>query len=451
MKILRPSFFTALTFVIAIGCSAIFGAPASAKVFSPETFRLANGMEVIVISNHRAPIVTHMVWYKVGSADEPRGKSGIAHFFEHLMFKRTKNLASGEFSKIVARNGGRDNAFTSYDYTAYHQSVAVDRLETVMKLEAERMRNLLFDPEQVEPERLVVLEERRSRTDNSPGARLGEQMNATMFMNYPYRDPIIGWEHEIRGLTIADLKTFYDRWYVPNNAILVVAGDVTAADVKPLAEKYYGVIPRGPDIERVRTVEPPHNAALQVTLRDPQVRQDSWQRAYLAPSRGYGEKQHAYPLDMLTEILGGSTGRLYTSLVIDQQIAVSAGAFYDANRIGPSEFTIYASPQPGVSIEKLEAAVEAEIQKLLRDGVTADEVARAKDRMLASAIYARDSARQAARVLGAALATGRTVADVEEWPDRIGTVAKDHVDEAAKAVLVKKRSVTGLLLAEQRS
>ena len=238
---------------------------AEAGVFNPETFTLKNGMQVVVISNHRAPIVRHMVWYKVGAADEPRGKSGIAHFFEHLMFKKTTTLKSGEFSRIIAKNGGRDNAFTSHDYTGYHQSIAVDRLGIVMKLEADRMRGLILEDDQIEPERQVVLEERRSRTDNSPGAKLSEQMSAAMFINYPYHDPVIGWEHEIKALTKADLMKFYDQWYRPNNAILVVAGDITAAQLRPLAEKYYGSLPRGADVKRERTIEPPPNAAIRVT------------------------------------------------------------------------------------------------------------------------------------------------------------------------------------------
>ncbi len=423
-----------------------------AGVFNPETFTLKNGMQVVVISNHRAPIVRHMVWYKVGAADEPRGKSGIAHFFEHLMFKKTKTLKSGEFSKIVARNGGRDNAFTSHDYTGYHQSISVDRLETVMKLEADRMRNLIFEDNQIEPERQVVLEERRSRTDNSPGAKLGEQMNAAMFLNYPYHDPVIGWEHEIRGLTKADLKKFYDKWYRPNNAILVVAGDITAKQLRPLAEKIYGVIPAGKPSKRLRTEEPPHNAAIRVTLRDRRVRQPSIRRRYLAPSLQFGESKHVYPLEVLAQVFGGgTTSTLYRSLVVKQNLAVSAGAFYDGDNMGPSSFGFFASPRPGVSIEDLEAALDKEITLLLENGVTASNVARAKNTMLAEAIYARDSVGGGARVIGSALAAGQTIADVEEWPERIGKVTAEQLNQAAKAVLIEKNSITGLLLPKKRN
>lgn len=442
-----------LSSLLLAGVLAAIALPQSAQgaVFNPESFRLKNGMQVVVVSNHRAPIVTHMVWYKVGSADEPRGKTGIAHFFEHLMFKATKNLKSGEFSKTVARNGGRDNAFTSYDYTGYHQSVAVDRLPIVMKIEADRMRNLIIDKVQIEPERQVVLEERRSRTDNSPGAKLGEQINAALFLNYPYRNPIIGWEHEIRGLTVADLRSFYDSWYRPNNAILVVAGDITAKELRPLAEKYYGGIEAKPVPPRIRNSEPPHNAARQVTLRNAQVRQPSWRRHYLAPSLGYGTRKHVYPLEVLAQIIGGgATSRLYRSLVIDQKIAISAGAFYDGDGLGPAKFGFYASPRPKVEMAKLQAAMDVEIRKILKDGVTDAEVSRAITTMQAKAIYARDSMRSGARVLGAALAAGHTIEDVESWPDRIGAVTAASILDAAKAVFVHKQSVTGLLLPAEK-
>jgi zinc protease len=439
---------------VAVIAAAIFIAPlhvAQASVFNPESFMLKNGMQVVVISNHRAPIVRHMVWYKVGAADEPRGKSGIAHFFEHLMFKKTKTLKSGEFSRIVARNGGRDNAFTSHDYTGYHQSIAVDRLETVMKLEADRMRGLILEDDQIEPERQVVLEERRSRIENSPGAKLSEQMNAAMFINYPYHDPVIGWEHEIKSLTKVDLKKFYDQWYRPNNAVLVVAGDITAAQLRPLAEKYYGAIKAGKAIKRTRTTEPPHNAAIRITLRDQRVRQPSIRRRYLAPSLQYGERKHVYPLEVLSQVFGGgSTSTLYRSLVIKQKLAVSAGAFYDGDGMGPSSFGFFASPRPGVSIEKVEAALDTEIAKLIELGVSKMNVDRAKNTMQAEAIYARDSVGGGARVIGAALASGLTIADVEEWPERIKAVTAEQINAAAKAVLIEENSITGLLLNKKK-
>ena len=247
--------------------------PAVAQIFNPTTFTLDNGLEVVVIENHRAPVVTHMVWNKVGAADEPPGKSGIAHFLEHLMFKGTAKRGPGEFSEIIARNGGSENAFTSQDYTGYFQSITADRLALMMELEADRMNGLVLTEEIIQPERQVVIEERRSRTDNSPRARLSEQVTAATYTNHPYRLPIIGWEHEIRALTLQEIVDFYRTWYAPNNAVLVVSGDVTPEQVRELAETHYGPIPAKALSPRIRPSEPPHHAPREVVLRDARVDQ----------------------------------------------------------------------------------------------------------------------------------------------------------------------------------
>jgi len=437
------------TFVSLLLAALLWPGIAAAGVFNPETFTLGNGMRVVVVSNHRVPVVTHMVWYRVGSADEGPGESGIAHFLEHLMFKGTKIRKPGEFSQILARNGGQENAFTSTDYTAYFQTVAVDRLGLVMEMEADRMTNLVITPELVEPERQVVLEERRSRTDNRPGSILAEQINAALFLNYPYRNPVIGWAHDIRALDIDRILAFYKRWYAPNNAVLVVAGDITAAKLKPLAEKYYGVIPAQPPVQRNRAKEPPQKAPRQVVLRDARVRQPSWQRSFLAPSFNWGQSEHLYPLEILADILGGgASSRLYRSLVIDQKLAVSAGAHYSGNGRGPGRFVLYASPRPGVSMETLQTAVEAEVAKVLKSGIEEDELVRAKDRIQAEAVYARDASSAGARSFGAALSVGQTINDVETWPEGIGAVETGQIKAAAKAVFQINRSVTGLLLSD---
>lgn len=418
-----------------------------AGVFDPKTFTLANGIQVVVISNHRVPVVTHMIWYGAGSADEIPGKSGAAHLLEHLMFKGTKKRAPGEFSRILARMGGRENAFTSYDYTGYYQTVSVDRLETVMEMEADRMTNLVLTPELMEPERLVVLEERRSRTDNNPSGILREHIQAAQFLNHPYGRPVIGWEHEVKGLTLEDLLAFYRRWYTPRNAVVVVAGDITVEQVRPLAEKYYGAIPPGPEVKRERPQEPPQRAARRVVLKDKRVREPSWSRSYLAPGYTAGDGRRAYALEIMAEILsGGATSRLYRSLVVEQQLMTSAGAYYSPDGMGPSRLVFYARPRPGVSMEDVEKAVETEISKLLADGVTEDEVSKAKVRMEAEAIYARDSFRTGAQLMGAALSSNRTVEDVEAWPERIAEVTKEDISEAMRVVLDINRSVTGLLL-----
>jgi zinc protease len=432
-----------------VGAALILGGEGTAPtgVFHPETFTLENGMEVVVVSNHRAPVVAHWVWYRVGTADSPLGKSGLPHFLEHLMFKGTREIAPGEFSKIVARHGGNDNAMTSYDATAYYQMIAKDRLELVMAMEADRMVNLDLSDSHVYPERDVILEERRSRVDNEPGALLGEQLMAAQYLHHPYRLPVIGWFHEIAGYTREDALDFYRRWYAPNNAILVVAGDVTAAELRPLAERTYGRIPARPVPPRRRTVEPPQHAERRVTLHHERVRQPSLVRSYLAPSFHSEGAEHAHALELLAEILGGGgTSRLFRAVVVEQGLAAGAGSFYRGSALDQTTLRIYASPRPGIEMIALEAAVDSEVERLLRDGVTAAELARTRTRMLAEAIYARDSLGGAARVFGSALTTGGTVADVEAWPARISAVTPEQIHAAARAVLRRERAVTALLL-----
>ncbi|MEY4697812.1 MAG: hypothetical protein RIT14_2240, partial [Pseudomonadota bacterium] len=260
-------------------------------------FALDNGLDVVVIEDHRAPVVVQMVWYKVGAADEPKGKSGIAHFLEHLMFKGTDELASGEFSDAVEAQGGSDNAFTSWDYTAYFQRVAADRLDLMMKMEADRMVDLRLPSDEVLTERDVILEERNQRTDSSPGALLSEQMRAAQYLHHPYGTPIIGWRHEMEGLTQADAEAFYKAHYAPNNAILVVAGDVTPEAVRAMAETHYGAIPASPLIQpRERVAEPPQIAERRMTLADPRVSEPYITRTYLAPERDPGDQKTAAAL-----------------------------------------------------------------------------------------------------------------------------------------------------------
>ena len=449
MNIFAPKRFVWLA-VLAL--FVLSSAPAAAQIFNPETFTLKNGMQVVVISNHRAPVVQHMVWYKFGSADEAPGESGIAHLLEHLMFKGTKNFGPGEFSGAVARNGGRENAFTSFDYTAYFQTIAKDRLEMVMRMEADRMTNLLINADQVAPERDVVLEERRSRVDNEPGAQLSEQVGAAMYLNYPYRRPIIGWEHEIRALDVDRILAFYKKYYAPNNAILVVEGDVTVDELRPLAEKYYGAIPRGPDIERARTTEPPARADRRVVLAHERVTQSSWSRRYLAPSDHYGKSEITPALQVLAEILGGGpSSRLHTKLVLEDKIALAAGAFYGPDDLGPSVFGFYVSPKPGVDMTSIEAAAMNEVTRVLNDGVTDAEVAQAIERMRDTAVFARDNFGTASRVFGSALTSGSTVEFVEGWLDRIGAVDAAAVKAAGEYVLKGTHHVTAELLNKPQS
>ncbi len=436
--------------LIGAGLMALVWSSATAQVFNPTVFTLDNGLEVVVVENNRAPVVTHMIWYKVGAADELPGKSGVAHFFEHLMFKGTPKYPDGEFSRLVALNGGRENAFTSQDYTGYFQNIAADRLALVMEMEADRMTNLVLTKEVIEPERLVILEERRQRVDSTPSGLLSEQVAAATYSNHPYRLPVIGWEHEIRGLSVDDLLTFYRTWYAPNNAVLVVSGDVDPEEVRALAEKTYGLIPAQDVPERIRPSEPPHVAPREVVMRDARVGQPNWSRRYLAPSYTWGDTKQAYPLQVLAEIIGsGATGTLYRSLVIDQELAVSAGAFYSPGSMDISTFGLWLSPRQGVPIDDVVVAMEAELVKLIAGGVDESDVARAKQRLIDGAVFALDSLQGPARTLGAAVATGRSVADVEAWPTKIGAVTTEQVNEAARAVLKLSNSTTGMLLPEQ--
>lgn len=449
MAIFRRPFVPRAALVVALLVSFAAGAPASAKVFDPVSYTLDNGLQVVVVVNRRAPIVHHSVWYRVGAADEQAGESGLAHFLEHLMFKGTEHLEPGEFSDIIAANGGRENAFTSWDYTGYFQTVAADRLEIMMQHEADRMANLRLTDEVVLPEREVVREERRSRIDNEPASQLGEISRAVQFLNHPYRIPIIGWDHEIEQLSTEAAVAFYDKWYAPNNAVLIVVGDVDPERVRDLAEKYYGVIPAKDIPERRRVIEPPQNAPREVRLTSARVRQPQVSISYLAPSYRQASGNEAYALQVASEVVGGgATARLYSRLVVEQGIAGAAGASYGPTNYDYSTFEFYVAPRPGQEIEPAEAALRKEIERLLQEGVTAEEVAAAKKRLVAGAVFARDNLSTAPRVIGAALTTGGTLEQVESWPERIEAVTAADVNAALQSVLRPEQSVTSYLLPE---
>jgi zinc protease len=387
-----------------------------------------------------------MAWYKVGATEEFAGKTGLAHFLEHLMFKGTAKVPSGEFSKTVSRNGGQDNAFTSSDYTAYFQQVAADKLPLVMEMEADRMVNLKIAEDEVNQERDVVIEERRTRTENSPPALFREQLDAVQFLSHPYRVPVIGWMRDIETLTRADALGFYKLHYAPNNAIVVVVGDVEADAVKALADKTYGVIPRKDVPPRTVSVEAPQLAARELVMHDARVSQASWVRTYAAPSYQYGDSKLAVPAEVLNEILGGgTTSRLYQTLVVEKQLAIEAGSSYGGSGLGPSTFGISVRPRND-DPAPIPAAVEAVIAEVAKNGVTDEELKRAKKSLKAAAVYARDSGEGLANIFGAALVTGRTVQDVMSWPDSIEAVTNADIIAAARAVFVPERSVTGMLL-----
>jgi zinc protease len=416
-------------------------------------FRLDNGLTVVVIPDHRAPVVTHMVWYRNGSADDPPGKSGIAHFLEHLMFKGTDAHPMGEFSDVVAELGGQENAFTGNDYTAYFQRVAKEHLGVMMEFEADRMTGLVLTDEIVAPEREVVMEERRMHCDADPGAQLNEAVQAALFTHHPYGVPIIGWSHEIEGLNRGDALDYYHRFYTPENAILIVAGDVEPGEVRRLAEANYGKIkPRGEPPQRQRAKEPAPVARRLVTLNDEKVEQPSWQRCYLAPSFRTAQPGEAEALEVLAHLLGGGqTSLLYRSLVLDQGIAVVAGAHYLGTALDETRFFLYAMPNPGVTMETLDAAIDGVLSRFVAEGVDPAALERAKTRLVADAIYAQDSQAMLARWYGSALATGLSMEDIRQWPTRIEAVEPAQIIAVAKKHLDRRRAVTGHLLPAEES
>lgn len=436
----------------AIACLA-FALPASVKAMDEQvtSFTLDNGMQVVVVQDDRAPVVTHMVWYKAGSADEPKGSSGVAHFLEHLLFKATDTLESGELSAVVSANGGRDNAFTSFDFTAYFQRVAADRLGLMMEMEADRMRNIRLTEQDIATERNVIIEERNQRTENNPRALFGEQMSAVQYHNHRYGVPIIGWMHEMEALDMDDAISFYNTYYYPNNAILVVSGDVTPQEVERLANEHYGPIPANPDLpERLRTEEPPQTAERRLYFRDARVSQPYVSRSYLAPERDPGNQKTAAALTVLAEVLGGGqTSYLTEKLQFEQQTAVYSGSFYRGTSLDDTTFDVVIVPTPGVSLEEAESALDTAIEQFMVDGVTAEQLDRIKMQVRASEIYARDDVSGIANRYGRALSSGLTVADVQAWPDMLQSITRDDVMAAAKLVFDRDASVTGWLMRDE--
>ena len=438
--------------VLALALSATLAAlPALAKDQVTD-FQLDNGMQVVVIEDHRAPVVMHMVWYRAGSADEQPGVSGVAHFLEHLLFKGTDKLEPGEFSSTVSANGGRDNAFTSYDYTAYYQRVAADRLELMMEMESDRMVNLRLDEAVILTERDVIIEERNQRVENSPGALMREQMDAAQYLNHRYGVPIIGWRHEMEALSLEDALAYYTTYYAPNNAILVVAGDVTPEQVRTLAEKYYGVLPPNPELApRQRPQEPGQSAARRLVFEDPRVSQPYVTRNYLAPERNPGDQETAAALTILAEILGGgNTSFLNERLQFDQKLAVYTGAFYSGASLDKTAFNVTVVPTQGVSLEKAETAMDEALAAFMETDIDQDQLDRIKMQLRASQIYARDNVETIANRYGRALTSGLTIEDVQAWPDVLQSVTAEDVKAAAEMVFNDRHSVTGWLAAPAR-
>ncbi|NSX55006.1 M16 family metallopeptidase [Parasulfitobacter algicola] len=436
---------------------AVFGLtlmalPAWAQDFV-STFSLDNGMDVVVIEDHRAPAVVHMVWYRAGAADEPPGASGIAHFLEHLLFKATDDMESGQLSKVVAENGGTDNAFTSWDYTAYFQRIAADRLDLMMTMEADRMRDIQLTESDILTERDVILEERNQRTENNPAGLFGEERRAAQYLNHPYSIPIIGWKHEMQQLSMDDAMDFYRTYYAPNNAILIVAGDVTPEEVRVLAEKHYGVLEPTVDLpERARPQEPPQRAERRIKFEDPRVAQPYVIRTYLAPERDSGAQEQAAALVMLAELLGGegATSFLGRKLQFESQTAIYTAAFYSDVSLDDTTFGLAIVPNEGISLQEAEDALDQAVADFITEGVDTEALNRLKMQMRAEQIYERDNVGSVARRYGAGLTSGLTVEDIQAWPDILQAVTEEDIIAAAEMVFDEDKAVTGWLMKPQQ-
>jgi zinc protease len=419
-------FFPALLLSVS---GAVVAAPA-------HEFVLDNGMKVIVKEDHRSPTVVSQVWYRIGAIDELSGTSGIAHMLEHMMFKGTPTVASGDFSKIIAANGGRDNAFTGHDYTSYFQQLHKSKLELALKMEADRMVNLLFDEGEFQRERKVVAEERRLRTEDQAHSRVYEQLMAAMFSAHPYQRPIIGWMNDIENYTLADAKAWYERWYAPNNAALVVAGDVDPKEVRELAQKYFAAIPARTLPARKPQDEPPQLGIKRINVKAPAAL-PYIAMGYHAPAlRDPAKDWEPYALQVLMGVLDGTdSARLVKNLVREQGIAQEAGAGYDALQRGPGTIVIDGTPREGKTVAELEAALRAEIERVKTEGVTETELKRVIANVVAAQVFQRDSVFYQAMQIGTMETSGLSHKDIDLMVDKLRTVTAQQVQQVAQKYL----------------
>jgi zinc protease len=420
------------------GATAPPAVAAERPLFGAEVFVLPNGLRVAFVESRRAPVIAQYLFYGAGAGEDPAGRSGTAHFLEHMMFKGSPRVASGEFSRRVAREGGNDNAFTSRDVTAYYQHVEASRLPLVAMMEADRLAAALIPADEVESERQVVLEERRQRTDTNPRALFGEAFDAALWGPQHWRGrPIIGWPDEIRAITRQDLLDFHARWYAPANAVLAVSGAVGIEEMKRVAAEEYGAVPARAATPARNRPGAPETIPVQerITRNDPRVPQPSFARAMVAPTLSFGDRRHAYPLEVLAHLLGSGPGSRLHRALVEAGLAVSAGAGYDSESLGIGEFNLFAAPRPGTTPERVEAVLVGEVKRLLDDGVQEEEVRRSIRQMTAGALLSLDSFGAAPRMIGSALAIGLPLEAVEYWPARIRGVTAAQVIEAARAVL----------------
>ncbi len=414
--------------------------PARAEnLFKAESFTLDNGMKVIAVENRRAPAVTHMVWYKTGSIDDPRGKSGIAHVLEHLMFKGTPAVPDGEFSKIVARNGGNENAFTSYDYTAYYQNIARDRLELVMFLESDRMKNLRFTLKDFAPELEVVKEERLMRTENNPAALLAERRNQLLWGEHAYARPVIGFKKELAALTVNDARDFYKAHYAPDNAVLIVAGDISAAELKPLAEKYYGKLPPGRKARTKRVFTDSYPLKSTIEMTHPLAKIQTVTRTFVVPSYLSEGKESAHAYAVLAELLGAKDSGILYKRLVDTKKASSVSVDYRGFALDKGTFSIVAAVSPDSTAADIEAVLDRPVdigEKALRQ---------AKKRLIAGMEHWIDNPETTANVVGFAEILGLGIEELEKFPEKINAVSLDDVKAAYQNMTTVAPVVTTVL------
>ncbi|MEK7810599.1 MAG: pitrilysin family protein [Pseudomonadota bacterium] len=407
---------------------------------------LANGLKVVVKEDHRAPTVVQQIWYRAGSMDEKTGSTGVAHVLEHMMFKGTKSVSAGEFSRRIAAAGGRENAFTSYDYTAYFQQLHKSKLPLAMKLEADRMHNLVLSKREFDKEIKVVMEERRWRTDDDAHSLVGERLMATAYQEHPYHNPVIGWMNDLQNMTESDARDWYKTWYAPGNATLVIAGDVRAQEVFTLAQRYYGGIPAAQSQKRKTSSEQPQLGIKRIVVKAP-AELPFIIMAYHAPTLRDVEKDwQPYALSVLAGVLDGNqSARLNKALVREQQVAISVGAGYDSTARGPSLFTLEATPATGKTIAELEAAIREQLQTIIRDGVSEEELKRVRAQVTAAEVYKLDSVFYQAMQIGQMESIGLSHQTIPQMLKKLQSVSAKQVQDVARELLVDDHLTVAVL------
>lgn len=420
-------------FLLGVAMIAVLAAPAAAQVFHPESFTLKNGLQVVVVSNHRAPVVTHMLWLRAGASQDPWGKSGIAHFQEHLMFKGTKNHAEGDYSRMISERGGRQNAFTSQDFTAYYATIGKDDLPIVMDLEADRLANWQVTQKQVDAEKKVIIKERQQTVENEPIQSFWEEVSSQLYVNHPYQRPTIGWPKEIAGLDKKSIEDFHAAYYAPDQMILVLSGDIDKAEAQQLAEKYYsGLRPSGKKAPETPEAIP-LTAKRRIVKTSPQVKEVLWSMHYLTDPARPETIAVSDAQSVLAKMLGDNRiGRLYRRLVKQEKLATSASISFDPIARGKTRFMIMVVPKPDSDLTKIESIVREETAAIAAKAPTAKEVGDATQAMQIETIYARDGVMTPAMVIGESLVAGLDLETIESWPTRIQKVTPEDVQNAAK-------------------